>query len=131
MPKTYAQAVTQSRQALAQARLADPDEHFPYKHDVVTELLADPQTPMGSGVPDAHDGTDDRSRTISDYMSQGIADATRDYVQAQTDYLSDPENDDARTGYEAARDQLIAARLDHRENRGSEFVVGAAARRAG
>ncbi len=130
MPKTYAQAVTQSRQALAQARLADPSEHFPYKYDVVCELLTDPQTPMGSGVPDGADGTDDRSRTIGDYMSQGIADATRDYVDAQAAFLAEP-GESNRAAYEATRDRLIAARLDHRANRGDTFTVGAAARRAG
>lgn len=126
---TYAQAVEQQRQALALARLNDPDEHFPYKHDTVTGLLAaDPA--MGPGVPDRIDGADDNSRTFADYMSQGIADASRDYIDAQAAYLQDP-SEDTRVGYEAARDRLVAARLDHRAARDEGFVVGAAARRAG
>jgi hypothetical protein len=133
-PKTYSEVVEQNRNALARARLSDPDEHFPYKHAAVTELVGQPGLPMGPGVPaDAgrpgEDGADDGSRTIEDYMSQGIADASRDYVDAQAAYLEDP-SDDNRAAYDAARDQLQAARLDHRANR-EGLVVGAAARRAG
>lgn len=127
--KTYAEVVEQNRQALARARLSDPAEHFPYKHQAVTDLLEQGAL-MGPGVPDGADGADDDSRTIDDYMSQGIADASRDYVDAQAAYLEDdsPEN---WTAYAVARDQLQAARLDHRNNRPATFTVGAAARRAG
>jgi len=133
-PETYAEVVDSNRRALAQARLSDPDEHFPYKHAVVTELLAQPGLPMGPGVPEHQgragtDGAGDDSRTIEDYMSPGIADASRDYIDAQAAYLEDP-SDANQDAYDAARDRLLAARLDHRSNRDG-LVVGAAARRAG
>lgn len=128
--QTYAQVVEQSRQAIAQARLTDPAEHFPYKRDVVDALLADPEQPMGPGVPGGADGADDASRTIDDYMSPGIAAATDNYIAAQGAYLKQPSGE-TLAAYNTARDQLQAARLDHRQNRADEFVVGAAARRAG
>lgn len=128
--QTYAQVVEQSRQALARARLNDPAEHFPYKRDVVDALLADPEQPMGPGVPGGVDGAEDTSRTLADYMSAGIAAATDAYIAAQAAYL-EHAGDDTLAAYNTARDQLQAARLDHRQNRGDEFVVGAAARRAG
>ncbi len=134
-PKTYAQMVEQNQRALAQAQLADPDSHFPYKHDVVTEMVRQPGLPMGPGLPEdqgraAVGGADDETRTIEDYMSQGIADATRDYVAAQAAYFEDGGGE-TYDKYSAARDRLQAARLDHRENRGNAIVIGAAARRAG
>ncbi len=127
--ETYAQVVDRTARERAQARLADPLEHYPYKHHVVTEMLAD-GTLMGPGVPGGSAGQDDDSRTIDDYMSQGIADASRDYVDAQAAWLADP-TPQTIAEYEAARDRLIAARLDHRQNREDGFTVGAAARRAG
>ena len=36
---SYAQVVDQSRQAIANARLTDPEEHFPYKRQAVDDLL--------------------------------------------------------------------------------------------
>lgn len=126
---TYAEAVEQQRQALATARLNDPAEHFPYKHDTVSALVAE-DPPMGPGVPGDTDGSGDTSRTVADYMSQGIADASRDYIDAQAAYLQDPSEGN-RDAYNTARDLLAAARLDHRAGRGEGFVVGAAARRAG
>lgn len=127
--QTYAQAVEQSQQLLAQARLSDPDEHFPYKHDEVVALL-DEGVMMGPGNPDGLDGASDESRTIDDFMTRDIADATRDYVEAQAEFLKD-RSDDNRMVLDAARDRLQAARLDHRQNRGTGFTIGAAARRAG
>lgn len=125
--KSYGDTVNQARALVAQARLRDPDEHFPYKHDDVTALLAD-NPPMGPGTPSGADGADDRSREVADYMSQGIADATRDYIDAQAAYLADL-TEETRAAYEAARDRLAAARLDHRQHRADGFTVGAAARR--
>ena len=126
--KTYAQAVAAAQAMLATARLADPDEHFPYKHKTVVALL-DKQPHMGPGVPDGVDGEADPSRGIDDYMSRGIADASRDYIDAQATYLADPSEEN-RAAYDAARDRLVAARLDHRANRGEGFTVGAAAKRS-
>lgn len=128
-PKTYGAAYEAAVQAFAAARLADPAEHFPYKHDTVIALL-DEDPPMGPGVPGGVDGADDNTRAVADYMTVDIADASRDYVTAQEAYLRNM-TDDTLAEYEAARDRLIAARLDHRANRGDGFTVGAAARRAG
>jgi hypothetical protein len=128
-PKTYGQAQEQARALLAQARLNDPNDHFPYKHAAVTALIKKGAS-MGPGVPGQVDGADDTSRTVDDYTSQGIADASRDYVDAQAAFLEDP-SDENRDAYNAARDRLVAARLDHRAERGQGFTVGAAARRAG
>lgn len=127
-PKTYGQAQEQARALLAQARLNDPAEHFPYKHDTVIALL-DENPAMGPGVPGQTDGADDTSRTAEDYTSRGIADASAAYIDAQAAFLADP-SDGNRQAYESARDELVAARLDHRTNRGQGFTVGAAARRA-
>lgn len=128
-PLTYGEAAEQARAQLAAARLADPGEHFPYKHDVVMALL-DEDPAMGPGTPGGADGTNDRSREIADYMTRDIADASGNYIDAQAAYLADP-TDANRAGYEAARDVLLAARLDHRQGRGAGFTIGAAARRAG
>jgi hypothetical protein len=128
-PKTYGQAHEVALDLLANARLSDPNEHFPYKHDVVMELIDD-NLPMGPGTPGGADGTSDRSREVGDYTSRAIADASRDYIDAQAAWLAD-RNDDTFAAYEAARDRLVAARLDHRQNRGDGFTIGGAARRAG
>src|SRR4051812_19141493 len=120
-PKSYGDAMVQARQVLAQSRLNDPGEHFPYKHAEVTRLI-DENPPMGPGVPGGIEGVDDRSREVADYMSAGIADATRDYVEAQAAYLEDPSQTNLDL-YAAARDRLQAARLDHRRNRGQGFTV--------
>jgi hypothetical protein len=127
--KTYEQASKQARDALAAAVLSDPGSHFPYKRDAVQEVL-DANPNMGPGVPGEAEGADDDSRTVADYMTEAIADASEAYVTAQAAYLKDG-TDESRSAYDAARDQLQAARLDHRARRGNEFTVGAAARRAG
>lgn len=127
--KSYAQVVNQSRQAIANARLNDPEEHFPYKRQAVDDLLNQAK-PMGPGSPNGDDGQNDNSRTVADYISADIANATQEYIDAQAAFLEDP-NEDTKGEYDAARDRLQAARLDHRANRGEGFTVGAAARRAG
>ena len=127
MPQTYEQVVEESRRAFAQARLSDPEDHFPYKHDVVVALIEE-NPPMGPGIPGESEGDTDRSRTVADYITPALADATRDYVEAQEADLREP-SPETRSAYEAARDRLVAARLDHRQNRGNGFTIGAAARR--
>jgi hypothetical protein len=111
MAKTssYADAVAEAQALLAQARLNDPDEHFPYKQDVARALL-DEDPPAGPNGPD------DASRHVSDYISGDIIDATAAYVAAQQAYLEDRSLAN-RDAYHAARDELVAARLDHRVNR--------------
>lgn len=126
--KSYAQVVDQSRQAIANARLNDPEEHFPYKRQAIDDLLN--QAPaMGPGSPNGDTGESDNSRTVADYISADIATASKEYIDAQAAFLSDPSESN-RAEYEAARDRLQAARLDHRAKRGDGFTVGAAARRA-
>ena len=129
--KTYAEVVEEQRRALGQAALNDPLSHFPYKRAVVDGMLATPNLPMGSGRPAGLEGAEDTSRTIEDYMSPGIAEATDAYIAAQAAHLANPDDEATFDAYNAARDQLQAARLDHRQNRGESFVIGAAARRAG
>jgi hypothetical protein len=104
-------------------RLNDPGEHYPYKHEQVTALLAD-NPPMGPDGPD-----DDRLRA-EDYTSPDIADATKAYIEAQAAYLADP-GDGTRAAYDGARDRLQAARAEHRKYRTALNVVGIRARRAG
>jgi hypothetical protein len=121
--QTYGEAMEAARGLLAAARLADPLEHFPYKHDDVTSLVAE-NPPMGPTGPD-----DDRVRA-EDFISQDIADATGVYIEAQAAYLGDP-GDATREAYKAAADVLVAARQAHRANRDGLTVVGVRARRAG
>lgn len=128
-PQSYGEAHEQALKLLGKARLADPNEHFPYKHDTVTAVV-EANPPMGPGIPGQLDGAEDESRRADDYITQGIADASKDYIDAQAAYLADPTLEN-RQAYDAARDRLQAARLDHRVNRGESFTVGAAARRAG
>lgn len=105
-------------------RLRDPDEHYPYKHEHVRELIAE-NPPAGPDGPD-----DDRVR-VEDYISPEIADATRDYIDAQAAYLEDP-GDATRAEYEQAKQGLQAARQAHRANRtAGPTVVGIRARRSG
>jgi hypothetical protein len=127
MPETYAEVVARTARERAQARLDDPGEHFPYKHKTVTGLLSKGVT-LGPGIPGQTEGADDESRTIDDYMSRGIADASRDYIAAQAAWLTNPD-EQTSAAYEAATDRLQAARLDHRQNREAGFTVGAAARK--
>lgn len=122
-PDSYAAAIAQAQQLVRQGRLADPGEHFPYKHAEVSALVAD-NPPAGPDGPD-----DDRVR-VEDYMTQEIADATRDYVDAQAAYLAEP-GDATLPAYDTAREDLVAARQAHRANRVAPTVVGIRARRAG
>jgi hypothetical protein len=107
-----------------QVRLADPGEHFPYKHEHVLALI-DENPPMGPDGPD-----DDRLR-VEDFISREIADATNAYVEAQAAYLADA-GDGTRAAYSAAKEALVAARRAHRVNRpAGPVVVGIRARRSG
>lgn len=128
-PKTYAQAQEVAQNALAAARLADPDEHFPYKLDAALAAI-DEGGPMGPGIPGGPDGNQDSSREIGDYLTAAIAQASAAYVAAQETYLRD-RTPDTLAEYQRARDELVATRLDHRQNRGDGFTIGAAARKAG
>lgn len=82
---SYGEAVEQSRQILADARLADPDEHFPYKLDDAVR----------GGLPER------------------IANASQDMVAAQEALLRDP-SDENRVTFKDAQERLVAARNDYR-----------------
>jgi hypothetical protein len=108
-PRTYGEAVEAAQKLLAQGRLADPGEHYPYKHADVTALLEE-------NPPAGPDGPDDDRVCVRDLMSQAIADASRDYIDAQATYVADPSEEN-RAAYDVARDVLIEARRRHRANR--------------
>lgn len=122
-PDNYADAHAEAQALLRHGRLADEGEHFPYKHAEVTALIGE-NPPMGPDGPD-----DDRVRA-EDFTSQGIADATRDYIDAQAAYLTNP-GDATGGAYMGAAAVLVEARQAHRANRGGVTVVGIRARRAG
>lgn len=123
-PPGYGAAWETAQSLLRKGRLADPDEHFPYKHADVTALVEE-NPPAGPDGPD-----DDRVR-VEDFLSQEIADATKRYIDAQQAYLTDP-GDGTRADYDAAKDALQKARAQHRAQRPiGPVVVGIRARRAG
>lgn len=122
-PGSYAEALVEAQRLLRTGRMADPGEHFPYRHDAVSAVVAG-NPPMGPDGPD-----DDRVRA-EDYMSQDIADASAAYIAAQQAYLADP-GDSTRAEYVEMRRVLQEARVRHREHRVSPVVVGIRARRAG
>lgn len=123
---TYAEALEESRQSLAHARLHDPGEHFPYKLD-------DALTAAGADVPAGPRGPDDESAMGIDFMTAAIAQASAGYVAAQAAHLSDPSDPDAKADYDAAAAVLVAARCEHRTYRDAPTVTGVPqrARRAG
>jgi hypothetical protein len=125
-PGSYGEAWDAARGLLNRARLADPGEHYPYKRADVQQLIDD-DPPMGPGTPGELDGTEDRRVTVADLMTPEIADASQAYIDAQAAYLESP-GDGTKQGYDVARDRLLAARLDHRTNRGGGFTVTAARR---
>jgi hypothetical protein len=112
---SYAQAVDQARQAVARARLADPDEHYPYKADAVAQLLE--ENPAAGPA-----GPDDDSKRATDFMSTRVADASAAYIEAQAAYLRDP-GDATLADYQEATDDLVAARRVHRRRRGGAMFV--------
>lgn len=123
-PRSHSEALERAKVLLRQGRLNEPNEHFPYKRDVVAALLAE-NPPFG---PDGED--DDRVR-VEDFTSEAIVDASDGYVTAQQRYLEEP-GDATRAEYQRARDALVAARKAHRANRpAGPVVVGIRARRAG
>lgn len=114
-PQSYGDAVTRAQDLIRAGRLADPGEHFPYKHDTVTALLEEnpPAGPSGDG---------DDSKRVSDFMSVRIADASAAYIDAQEVYLGDP-GDATLANYQEKADDLVAARLAHRRKRGGEMAI--------
>ena len=114
-PQSYGEAVTRAQELVRAGRLADPDEHFPYKHADVTALLEE-------NPPAGPRGADDDSLRIADFTSTRIADATDAYVQAQAAYLTDP-GDATLAAYQEATDDLTAARRAHRRRRGGAMAI--------
>lgn len=93
----------------ASARLADPDEHYPYRHDHVSALIAE-------NGPAGPEGPDDDRATVGDFINQDIADASKTYIEAQAEYLKAPT--DVTDGiYRQATEALVAARQRHRRLR--------------
>lgn len=109
-PGSYGEAWAVAEAMLRAGKLADPDEHFPYKHEQVSELIAE-------NPPAGRRGPDDDSVRISDFISQDIADASKAYIDAQAAYLADPTRANRRR-YEVEKELLVAARRTHREGLG-------------
>jgi hypothetical protein len=130
-PRSYAEGVDQARAIIAQGRLADPGEHYPYKRDEATRLLRE-NGPMGPGDPETGlNGADDDRVRVEDFTSQDIIDRSAALVQTQEAFLRDP-GDATKADYDQAKVDLVAARQAHRAGRGSFMnVVGVRARRAG
>jgi hypothetical protein len=108
-PGSYGDAILEAGKLLRQGQRNDPGEHFPYKHDDAWALREE-NPPAGPLGPD-----DDRLR-VEDYISFDIIDASSAYVAAMADYLEAP-SEAKYDAYHAARDELVAARLDHRSSR--------------
>ena len=108
-PKSFGEAHAEARAMLAQARLADPGEHYPYKASDVAALLKS-NPPMGP------DGAKDGAARAEDFMSQRIAEASAAYIEAQAAVVANP-TPATRSAYEAAKDDLVAARRTHRRAR--------------
>lgn len=108
MTEQYGDVQAKARKMVAQARLADPDDHFPFKTSDAKAALK--RKGMG---PDA-DARDDV--TGADYTSTRIIEATEAYIAAQAAFLDTPSRAN-RSAYNAATDDLIAARRTHRRNR--------------
>lgn len=112
----YASGLERARALIREGRLNDPGEHFPYKHGEVTALLEE-------NPPAGPNGPDDDSMRASDHMSQQIADATRLYVEAQEAFLRNP-GDATQAEYQAAAENLAAARAYHRRGRKHPVING-------
>lgn len=108
-PRSMGDAVAKARADIAAARLADSDEHFPYKLDAVRELVQK-DAPLGPAGPK------DSSVAVQDVMSARIAEASAAYVEAQARHLENP-TPATKNAYEAAKDDLVAARRSHRRSR--------------
>ncbi|HYN95406.1 MAG TPA: hypothetical protein VES42_16280 [Pilimelia sp.] len=124
-PRSYADAVAKAGDLLRQGRLNDPDEHFPYKHQAVSELIAEDPPARPDPVGDPGD-----DRRISDYISQDIADASQAMIEAQAAHLADASDEGLRQAYEDSKTALVQARQAHRANRRA-VAIGGRARRAG
>lgn len=107
--QTTGEALAAARDAVGAARVADPDEHFPYKLAAAEGVLKR-KTPMGP------DGPKDASVTGEDFTSRRIVEATAAYVAAQEAYLLDGSAVN-REAFQAATDDLVAARRAHRRTR--------------
>ncbi len=90
-------------------RLTDPGEHFPYKRDDATAAL---ETPPEAGTHN-HPG--------HWYTSAGIIDATGAYIAAQETLLRDG-TPKAKTAYDRAAEDLVAARREHRASRAGTAI---------
>lgn len=112
MTASYADALAKARDLLAQARLDDPDEHFPYKAEHARALIEE-------NPPAGPDGPDDDSLRVTDVLPLDIAEATEKYVAAQQAYLRKPTAK-ALAALDKSRDLLTVARKHHRRDRVDE-----------
>lgn len=106
---TYSEALASARESVSRARVSDPGEHFPYKAAEARALMSK-NPAMGPGGP-----KDGRVRA-EDVMSKRIADASEAYIAAQKHFLLDPTGANQEL-YDAAKDDLVAARRAHRRTR--------------
>lgn len=106
---TTGEALAAARVAVGEARVSDPGEHFPYKFKAVQSLLSK-DAPMGP------EGADDDSASAKDFTSERIAFCSAAYIAAQKAWLLDPSPGN-HSAYEAAKDDLVAARRTHRRGR--------------
>jgi hypothetical protein len=120
--QTYGELAAERVAALGRARLADPGEHFPYKREAARAAIEDDTAPAKVWVWDPRNGLVPRDRPTADFLPEAVADATEAYVTAQAAYLADP-GAGTKTGYEAARDALVAARQVHRRGRATHGVA--------
>lgn len=91
------------------ARLDDPLEHYPYKHQHARALVAE-NPRFGPNGPD-----DDAVET-TDVLTPELVDLTAAYVKAQEVYVEQRTAGNL-AAYRAARDELTEGRRRHRANR--------------
>ena len=98
-------AVDDAKLAAAQARLADPDEHFNTwdRQSALDALNTPPEAGTNNHPPHW-------------YTSEAIIEATDAYIVAQQDYLANP-GDATKEAYEQAKRDLSEARRLHRQGR--------------
>jgi hypothetical protein len=106
MPE-YGEVHAEARAALAGARLADPNEHFPYKTSDARAAMRRKMAPDEAVKDDV---------TGADFTSARIIEASEAYVTAQAAYLADP-TPAKKVTLDAAADDLVAARKNHRRAR--------------
>lgn len=107
-PDSYADAVGGVSEALKvalEARLRDPDDHFPYQRDRAMSALREPP----------EEGTNNHPGHW--YISEQIIEATDAMIAAQEAHLQNLDDADVKAAYMHAQNELVAARQAHRAGR--------------